>query len=461
MRPALLLIVLAAPLPSRAADEAPRQRILLVLIDALRADHVGAYGYPRPTTPRIDALAAAGTRYERAYVNAPWTRASTGCFLTGVNASRHRAETAQSKLPAEVVTIAQRLRKAGWATAGFTANGNGGSLAGFERGFDLFEDPTRTYSRKGRKARCSKRFADPIPPDQRQAAIAKDCIRYNRLPTGEFLVGRVLDHLARSEAEREFVFVFLVDPHDPYGAPPAWERLFLGDFQGKPKRRARWEHDNDYSQAERFSLMALYDAGIRYADLAVGQLIDGLRASDSWDGTTLFITADHGEGMGEHGFYLHAHHFWEEVIHVPLVAVGPRFQPAVDGRLTQSLDVASTILELAGVVAGDLPGRSLLAAADPDATVISEYNEFGIHRQAILSNRYKLIWQRPADEAWYLRTARKKEFFPSVRFDREVVRVFDRQADPGERHDLAGSMPAAAKALLEQLRAFVAGAPGS
>jgi arylsulfatase A-like enzyme len=311
---------------------------------------------------------------------------------------------------------------------------------------------------EGLRARCQKRFGKRIKKADWKAAVRADCVRYNRLPTGEFITHRVLEHLKGSKAKREFLFVFFVDPHDPYGAPAWLEKKFLGDFKGKIRRKALWERNNDYPEDERFSIQAIYDAGIRYADIALGQLVDGLKAQGRWENTSLFVTADHGEGFGEHGFYLHAHHFWEEVIHVPLVAVGPRFTPQVDERLTQSLDVVATIAELAGASTEGLPGRSLLEPALAGRRIISEYNEFGIHRQAIMDGRYKVIWQRPADEEWYLRVAKKKEYFPSVSFDKEVIRVFDLQTDPQEKKDLAASMPEAAKAMLAELRAFVAGA---
>ncbi len=431
------LTLLAGPRPAAA-----KELILLVLIDAMRADHVGAYGYPRGTTPTIDSLAARGTRYATAYTNAPWTRSSTACFLTGLNASRHRTETDKSRLPADVVTLAERLKKAGWTTTGFSANGNGGSLAGFDRGFDTFKDTTNTYSKKVRGK------------------------TYNGLPTAEFLTGEVLAHLKASTAEKEFVFIFYVDPHDPYYAPPELEKKFLGDFKGTIRRKASWEKDNDYPEDERFSMMAIYDAGIFYADQQLGVLLDGIRALGAGEALHLLVTSDHGEGFGEHGFYLHAHHFWEEVIHIPLVAFGPRFATAVDTRLTQAIDVSATIAELAGADRAGMMGRSLLQPAAADARVISEYNEYGIHRQAILDGRYKVIWQRPADEAWFLSSypakwsvAEKKAFFPSVSFDREVVHAFDRVADPGEKQNLADALPPPAAALLAELKAFVAAAP--
>ena len=431
----IIALTLGVPFQGNAGKVPEQDLIVLMLIDAMRHDHMGSYGYDRPTTPNLDRFAKEATRYTRAYVNAPWTRPSTASFLTGYHASRHQTETEKSLLPESVVTIAQRLKKKGYATAGFTANGNGGSLAGLQKGFDVFEDPTHAYPRKIRgKTYCC-----------------------NGLPTGEFLVKRAKKWMKRNKSPKQFVFLFLVDPHDPYGAPPELEKMFLGvDFKGTVRRRALWEANNDYPPDERFSLMALYDAGIRYADRAVQQFFDYLKDAGKYDDATIFVSADHGEGFGEHDFYLHAHHFWEEVVHVPLLIRGKGFRAGhVDHRLTQSIDVSKTILEIAGVADSDVSGKSLLGTERNDA-IISEYNEFGIHRQAIVGERYKVIWQRPADEAWYMRTAKKKEYFPSVSFDKEVVRVFDLKSDPQEKVDLASQKIPEAERLLQQLRDFVA-----
>lgn len=189
-------LVLFAPLANYAKANSQRELIILLLIDATRPDHLSAYGYERPTTPNLKALATQSTTYAKVYANAPWTRPSTASFLTGLNASRHRTETSHSQLPSDIVTLAERLHKVGYATSGFSANSNGGSLAGLDRGFDLFEDPTNTYTKKIRGK------------------------TYNGLPNGMFTVGRALEHLRNSKAQREFIFIFLVDPHDPYFAPP-------------------------------------------------------------------------------------------------------------------------------------------------------------------------------------------------------------------------------------------------
>lgn len=409
----------------------PNEIIFLVLIDALRPDHMGSYGYQKPTTPNLDALAKNGRRYTRIYANAPWTRPSTTSFLTGLNASRHHTQTAKSKLPKKIKTLAEHLKQAGWLTAGFVANGNGGSLAALEKGFDVFRDPTNTYTKKVRGK------------------------TYNGLPTGEFIIARTLEWLEGVKAEKLFVFLFLVDPHDPYYAPPELEKKFLGEHKGEVRRRALWEYNNDYSLGERQSMLAIYDAGIAYADLAMGQLFSGLKKMHLYNKSSFFVSADHGEGFGEHGFYLHAHQFWDEVIKIPLLVAGPNIQVGVDERLADSLDVVATIADVANAPFNSIPGVSLLGAQEKHPRVISEYNEFGIHRQAIIGPRYKVVWQRPADQAWFNREVKDRKYFPSVSFDKDVIHVFDLKNDPLEKKDLSAEMPKQAAVLLKELKDFV------
>ena len=417
------------------AESVDDELVILLLVDALRPDHISGLGYDKPTTPKLDLRLPSARIFERSYVNAPWTRPSTASFLTGLNASRHQAQSAKTKLSPEVLTLAERLRAKGWKTAGFTANGNGGSLARLEQGFDFFGDPSKTYTKKVRGK------------------------TYNGLPTGDFMVKQVQDWIGKNPTGKRFIFLFLVDPHDPYGAPPELEKEFLKGFKGKLRRTPSWEYNNKYPKAERDAIVALYDASIRYTDDILERFWTYLEGLPTRDNTTVLLSADHGEGMGEHGFYLHAHQFWEEVIRVPLLAWGPKFTPGRDPRLTQSIDVTQTILDLAGLKDASLPGRSLLETPWTDGMVISEYNEFGIRRQAIVGERYKVIWQRPADTAAFKKAVRRPEFFPSVSMDREVIQVYDLQQDPGETNDLSGTMPDEAAALLRSLRKFVASAP--
>ena len=288
----LSIVVSSSSVSAFGAPSVPDadELVVLLLVDALRPDHISGLGYDKPTTPKLDQRLGKARIFQRAYVNAPWTRPSTASFLTGMNASRHQAESAKTKLSPKVVTLAERLQAQGWKTAGFTANGNGGSLARLEQGFDFFGDPTNRYTRKVRGK------------------------TYNGLPTGDFMVDQVAKWLKKNPSGKRFLFLFLVDPHDPYAAPKHIEEAFLKGYKGKLRRTPSWEYRNNYSKAEREAIIALYDASIRYTDDVLERFWKLVEGQANSQHTTVFLSADHGEGMGEHGFYLHAHHFWEEVI---------------------------------------------------------------------------------------------------------------------------------------------------
>jgi len=170
----LVAAALISASPQAPTQDSDRELIVLIFVDAMRADHVSAFGYERPTTPTLEKLAQRGTRFARTYANAPWTRASTACTFTGMNASRHRTETEKSKLPSGMRTLASRLTQAGWHTTGFSANGNGGSLANLNKDFDLFEDPTNKFKRADTKRRCRKKYGADISDDKLSAAVLDD-----------------------------------------------------------------------------------------------------------------------------------------------------------------------------------------------------------------------------------------------------------------------------------------------
>ena len=190
--------------------------MVLVLFDATRADHLSCYGYKRPTTPTVDGAGGHWHALYPAFSNAPWTRPSTTSFLTGLNTSRHKTETETSKVPSEITTLAERLDAAGWHTAGFVANGHAGSMANQQKGFKLFEDPTKTYVRGQR----GKPYM-------------------NGLPTGPFIAEHALDYL-RTAAPHQAVCIFILYrcTRPLRGAARARETLLGGlSWQHPPARQ--------------------------------------------------------------------------------------------------------------------------------------------------------------------------------------------------------------------------------
>ncbi len=416
--------------------------VIFLVVDALRPDHMGLYGYDKArerTTPFLDEWSKDAFVFLHHHANAPWTRPSTASMLTGLYPSKHRTQTDESKLPAGIRTLPMDMKALGYQTTAVVGNGNGSSIAGLERGFDDYVDTTTAWK---------------------------------KLPNAKQIFD---DALAWTDKEREkdkpfFMFLFAVDPHDPYRAPPAYEARFLPKgFEGEPRRRAHWEYQNDYPKKERDSMIAVYDAAIRYTDDQIKRFFGELDKRGLLENTTVIITADHGDGFGEHGYYLHAHHHYDEIIRVPLLVKTPAYRGnGTVFHTTQSIDLAPTIVALAGgKPRPELPGKPLFemmrAPVDPARLVLTEYKAFGIHRSSLYNQRYRVILQLPADEEEFLRHIPRKELLPSVSFDKEVLHVYARQTDPRDRNNLAGkgSLPKEAAELRDKLKGWMLRSPRS
>ncbi|MEO1088536.1 MAG: sulfatase-like hydrolase/transferase, partial [Acidobacteriota bacterium] len=193
--------------------------IVLIVVDTLRADHLGAYGYPRPTSPILDGLADRGTLFEVAHSTAAYTRPSTASILTGHYPSVHGAITHADSIGDGVTTLAERLQDAGYRTAGFYRNGNVGERFGFDRGFDEYRGVEKDFRRERRRR----------GETSGEAEVNSE--------TGDWLVTdaavSALDAFRGDPAEPHspfFLYLHLADPHDPYTPP----REKLNDFLDEP-----------------------------------------------------------------------------------------------------------------------------------------------------------------------------------------------------------------------------------
>ena len=399
---------------ARERSDAPPS-IVVVLIDTLRADHLGCYGYERPTSPRIDAFAREAVTFEHALAQCTWTKPSTASIHTGLYPSRHGVTTPDMRLDEEHETLAERLSAEGYRTAaiGWQPYIFGGS--GFAQGFEHFEPVT--------------------PPDLPGVGHA------------EYIVDQALAWLAGAGGERPFfLYVHILDPHAPYEPPEP--------FRARFDRGVKWEHDGAFMMAEGAQpaqLSAedwehytdLYDAEIAYTDSQVGRLFDALDR----ERTAVFLLADHGEELNDHGFWSHTPTLHEELVHIPLIASFPApFKAELAGKrvadLAQQVDLMPTVLDLLGLPArADLPGRSLLEKARGAAATaygISEVDEFGHFKKAVVAGRTKLI------RSWS---------------PQEGETLYDLRSDPGERQDVLAARPAEAAELGAILDEHTRGAP--
>jgi choline-sulfatase len=320
---ALVAAVLAAALPLAAAAEppVPVRRVLLVTIDTLRADHVGAYGGPVPT-PAIDALAREGLLLLEACTPTPSTGPAHASLFTGLYPWRHHVLDNAVPLPDELPRLAGWMGAAGFSTAAFVSSYIVHERFGFGRGFEVYSfTPTEGYTWRGRPR---ERF-------------------WTR---GQVVVEAAMSWITAHAGERFFVWVHLFDPHSPY-APPADFR-FSEDAPVSLEAKRIPPGVRDASELA--ALIRAYRGEVSYADAQVGRLVERLRILGLLDATAVIVSSDHGEGLGDHGLLEHGANLHDELVRVPLVLRAPGLPRG--RRLTGSAqleDLAPTILTLAGV----------------------------------------------------------------------------------------------------------------
>lgn len=315
--------------PSASAGRAlcPDCNVVLISVDTVRADHVGAYGYPVDTTPNIDKLAMRSVVFERAISQAPWTLPAHGAMFSGLYPQRLGVVgyPAVRKLPDVHQTLPERLRLAGYATGGFTGGGFVAAHYGFSRGFD-------TYTTNGR------RF--------------------------EHNVRQALDWLDTNKNRRFFLFFHGYDAHRPYYSS-AKDKEAVGLPPNLPVERLRFCFREERARPDDASLreiLSYYDAAIRHGDRELGPFFERLEQLGLMENTVIVLTSDHGEEFFEHGNCDHVRFVYEESVHVPLMVYVPGFSPEghrVKGLVPASISVARTVLDLVGLEHG-MPGVSLV-----------------------------------------------------------------------------------------------------
>jgi arylsulfatase A-like enzyme len=365
----------------------PARKVILVTIDALRADRLGCYGYTkRPTSPNIDRLAGEGVIFEKAMVQAPWTGPSMGSVMTGHYPSEIGMYRNRDGIAKEFPMLAEHFQRAGFRTASFMANSLLlGKTNGFLRGFDDTSEPQR----------MKIPYADLEP--------------------------HVFKWLEQHARESFFVWIHNMDPH-----PPAT----VG---------------NAYREGREFPA---YDAEVKWVDDAMGRLIDKLHALGIWNEVLFVFSADHGEAFGEHRLSGHQNVIYDEVLHVPLIVRVPRMK---GGRRiaepVELIDLYATMAELTGLQLAD-HGRSESLVPILDGSVQRRkkaylfhsrfYFENNTHQLAVRDRQWKLIAKVAATldggakpvfpPSWEMETA--SNVFELYRVDEDPRETKNRIAEP-------------------------------
>lgn len=433
-----------------------RKNVILIVLDTVRADHLGLYGYVRDTTPNLAKLASRGVRFDRAFSTAPWTAPSHAGLFTG--RWPHELSIGWDRpLDSTHATLAEVLAGAGYSTAGFVANTTYCSYeTGLDRGFAHYEDYDVTL--RG-VLLCSSLVERSLNFVHKHPALA------NRLGLGGLSAGDRKDAArinhdflgwldGRGTTNRPFfAFINYYDAHHPYLAPDLEAGTPFGSKPDSPRDfrllKTWWERDKlGISRDDLALALDSYDRCIAYLDDQLGRLFEELRRRGELDRSVVIVTSDHGEHLGERDLFGHGCSVYRPELHVPLVVVVPGSCPAsraIDGPVSLR-DVPATVFDLAGLPGSSpFPGRSLARAwkggNESSDFVLSEVNS------------------PPDDDPNRGRSpAAGGPMTSAVRGDYHYIKagdgreeLFDLRRDPAERDDLAGRPDLAA--VLDDFRA--------
>ena len=394
-----------------AAQRAPLA--ILYLVDTLRADHTGVYGYKRNTTPELDAFAKDAIVFEAAVAHASWTKPSVASILTSHLPGQHRAVQLRDPLDRSQVTIAGRLDARGFATGAAIANSViYGEESAFDRGFDFF------------------------------AGLHGDDDTRSKLVGADVVVDTALAFLRSRRGLPTFLYVHTMDPHVPYAPPAPFDRMF------EPHATAEHPaHDprSDYKEPlDLERMVAQYDGDVAFGDREFGRFVRELKALGLYDDALVLFMADHGEEFLDHGRWLHGRSLFDELIRIPLVLKlpGGRGRGARIERQVQGVDVMPTLLEAMGApLPPDLVGRPLQRAlenGEPARPALAEISHRGFVAHGVRTEEEKFV----------------RRFSPD---DDELL--FDLRKDPGEKTSIAEANPERVRLRKAQVEAGMAQNP--
>ncbi len=411
----------------------PRPSVIFILVDTLRADFLGAYGFDGPVSPNLDRLAGESVLFERAFSQAPWTKPSIASLFTSMAPETHGVlthdgkfgggadENATGALSQEATTLAEGFSAAGYSTAAFVANPWMLREHGFAQGFDVW--------------------------DQRQGI--------GRPVRASVLLGAARKWLdARDREKPYFLYVHLMDVHGPYIAPEADyaavrdsaglgpDRVLTADEQVQIRpylRRAPWVQQEGADRLRTWR--GRYAAGVHAVDRQLGRFLDQLAKDGGLDDTIVVLTADHGEELADHGGWDHGHRLYDHQIRVPLIIRQPG--GAGGGRRVQEvvslIDLMPTLLLRARISPpAAAQGRNLASLLDGDdggatGTSFAGGVKWNPELRSLRAPDWKLIADGTSGSA----------------------QLFDLAQDPHEQHDLAATRPSERDALAGRLDAHL------
>lgn len=342
--------------------------VIVYLIDTLRKDHLGCYGYPLETSPRIDAFAEDGVLFHEMIPMSSWTRPSVATMLTGTLDHTHHSLGLEDPLREGLPSLAWTLREAGWLTHGIVTNPNVTAEFGFGGDFHWYEE-------------VMVHAASASPERDIEA------------------VRRALEVIDASAGAPLFLYLHTMAPHRDYAPPDAYRDLFMPDFFVGTRPQTRILED-----------MALYNGEIRFSDDLFGAVVERLRETGRYEDALIVLVSDHGEQFMEHGRLAHAQSLHYHELGIPFVAKFPGNAHAGSSirHVTSMADIAPTILDALGLGApAEMEGRSLMPLLTlegdfPMAPVFARLRFDERHYHMGRSEDLKYIYDHTREEAtWY------------------------------------------------------------
>jgi arylsulfatase A-like enzyme len=358
--------------------------VILIILDAVRADHLSCYGYSRETSPVLDSLAAHGLLFTRCQAQSPWTLPSCASIVSGLSVKSHgvlNRNRLTYRLDPSMGTLATILSDAGFQTAGIVNNPLLSPAIGFSDGMDYYS----FYPEGDGKA----------------------------LET----VNEALEWLSSFGSSPFFLMIHIMDPHAPYSPPAPFDMDYsqIGTSGGTEWIRDEEDPEIILNPSDRDHLIDMYDGEIRWTDAQLSRLFSGLREMGLADSLLIIVVADHGDEFLEHGGVDHGHTLYQELLHVPLIISGAGLEPAVITEPVGQFDILPTVLDYLDLENPEsIDGISLLSDLSRDRVLPSSGLRGSNLASTLRSNR-KVIGD----------------------MDTHEYRMYDLLNDPGELESLS------------------------
>ncbi len=432
---------MALALAACSRDAASRPHCLVVVMSGVRADHTGPGGGPRATTPALDALAATGAWFGSAITVSASPISAHASIQTGLHPSEHNVTPDHPVMVAQLETLAEKLKSAGYTTAAFNTDAAMGRGNGFAQGFDTFEEilPDENGLPEGGAAAAEERFKSWL--EARGGAAASSPF---------------------------FAYVTLITPRLPFSPPAEYQNKFMDTvvaIQRQEKLAQLWiPFARQFTlglagltEDERAVLTSLYDAEIAYTDYRLGRLIDLLRQHQLLDSTLVVVTSDTGEDLGQHGAYADTMNLHDSIVRVPLAVslpgrikaaerIAAQVQPTDLMKLILTVTAAPASAPPAEVSAATLMGSRPAAFAEAriDPAAMRTYQEAAPPGTDLSFLQRNLLMARTQD-------------YKYVVTSQQNAALFDLKADPGETASVLASRPQVLSDLAGQLESWAGG----